>query len=129
MSSPTVKFVLNEIVRNGDPQPGDWSAMIALGPGMAAEARVAQMVARIALRPLLRVLSGWRKDKIGESLKLLLKDRLFGGRNDPFPPILFQMATGYWLSQAIYVAAKLCIADLLENRPQSSINVGSCDTL
>jgi O-methyltransferase/methyltransferase family protein len=83
------------------------------------------MVARIALRPLIRVLTGWRKDQIGESLRLLLKDRLFGGRmptkGDPFPPILFQMATGYWLSQAIYVGAKLGIADLLENGPQSSI--------
>jgi predicted naringenin-chalcone synthase len=38
MSSPTVMFVLDEVVRNGDPHPGDWGAMIALGPGMAAEA-------------------------------------------------------------------------------------------
>jgi polyketide synthase Type III len=38
MSSPTVMFVLDEVARNGDPQPGDWGVMIALGPGMAAEA-------------------------------------------------------------------------------------------
>ena len=38
MSSPTVMFVLDEVVRNGDPQPGDWGVMVALGPGMAAEA-------------------------------------------------------------------------------------------
>jgi alkylresorcinol/alkylpyrone synthase/polyketide synthase Type III len=38
MSSPTVIFVLDEVVRNGDPRPGDWGVMIALGPGMAAEA-------------------------------------------------------------------------------------------
>jgi alkylresorcinol/alkylpyrone synthase len=37
MSSPTVMFVLDEVVRNGNPQPGDWGVMIALGPGMAAE--------------------------------------------------------------------------------------------
>src|ERR1700747_1179158 len=37
MSSPTVMFVLEEVVRSGDPQPGDWGVMIALGPGMAAE--------------------------------------------------------------------------------------------
>jgi alkylresorcinol/alkylpyrone synthase len=37
MSSPTVMFVLDEVVRSGDPQPGDWGVMIALGPGMAAE--------------------------------------------------------------------------------------------
>jgi polyketide synthase Type III len=37
MSSPTVLFVLDEVLRNGDPRPGDWGIMIALGPGMAAE--------------------------------------------------------------------------------------------
>ena len=37
MSSPTVMFVLDEVVRHGDPRPGDWGVMIALGPGMAAE--------------------------------------------------------------------------------------------
>ena len=87
------------------------------------------MVAGIALKPLLRVLTGWRKDKIGERLRLLLKDRAFGEsmptRDDPSPPILFQMATGYWLSQAIYVAAKLGIADLLENGPQSSVRLAA----
>ncbi len=38
MSSPTVMYVLDEVVRLGDPQPGDWGVMVALGPGMAAEA-------------------------------------------------------------------------------------------
>lgn len=38
MSSPTVMFVLDEVVRNGNPHPGEWGVMIALGPGMAAEA-------------------------------------------------------------------------------------------
>ena len=37
MSSPTVMFVLDEIVRAGDPRPDDLGVMIALGPGMAAE--------------------------------------------------------------------------------------------
>ena len=37
MSSPTVMFALDEVVRSGDPRPGDWGVMIALGPGMAAE--------------------------------------------------------------------------------------------
>jgi alkylresorcinol/alkylpyrone synthase len=37
MSSPTVMFVLDEVVRRGNPRPGDWGVMIALGPGMAAE--------------------------------------------------------------------------------------------
>jgi 3,5-dihydroxyphenylacetyl-CoA synthase len=37
MSSPTVMFVLDEVARKGDPRPGDWGVMIALGPGMAAE--------------------------------------------------------------------------------------------
>ncbi|HLJ85975.1 MAG TPA: type III polyketide synthase [Candidatus Angelobacter sp.] len=38
MSSPTVMFVLDEVVRTGDPRPGDWGVMLALGPGIAAEA-------------------------------------------------------------------------------------------
>jgi polyketide synthase Type III len=38
MSSPTVMFVLDEVMRTGAPQPGDWCVMVALGPGMAAEA-------------------------------------------------------------------------------------------
>ena len=38
---------------------------------------------------------------------------------NPQPPALFQMATGYWLSQAIYVAAKLGLADLLKDGPKS----------
>jgi polyketide synthase Type III len=38
MSSPTVMFVLDDVSRNGDPRPGDWGMMTALGPGMAAEA-------------------------------------------------------------------------------------------
>jgi alkylresorcinol/alkylpyrone synthase len=37
MSSATVIFVLDEVVKKGDPKPGDWGVMIALGPGMAAE--------------------------------------------------------------------------------------------
>ena len=39
----------------------------------------------------------------------------------PSPLGLFEMATSYWLSQAVYVAAKLGIADLLSNGPQSCV--------
>jgi predicted naringenin-chalcone synthase len=42
MSSPTVMFVLDDVSRNGDPRPGDWGVMAALGPGMAAEAALLQ---------------------------------------------------------------------------------------
>jgi len=42
-----------------------------------------------------------------------------GSRNGNSPPALFQIATGYWLSQAVYVAAKLGLADLLKDRPRS----------
>jgi len=38
MSSPTVLFVLNEVLRSGSPQPGDYGVLLALGPGFAAEA-------------------------------------------------------------------------------------------
>lgn len=45
-----------------------------------------------------------------------------GGNNksNPRPPALFRMAAGYWLSQAIYVAAKLGLADLLKDGPKPS---------
>jgi len=42
-----------------------------------------------------------------------------GSRNGNLPPALFQIATGYWLSQAVYVAAKLGLADLLRDGPRS----------
>jgi predicted naringenin-chalcone synthase len=42
MSSPTVLFVLDEVTRHGEPRPGDWGAMTALGPGMAGEVALLQ---------------------------------------------------------------------------------------
>lgn len=38
MSSATVLFVLNEVIASGEPRPGDWGFLTALGPGFAAEA-------------------------------------------------------------------------------------------
>ena len=43
--------------------------------------------------------------------------------SNPQPPPLFQMATGYWISQAIYVAAKLGIADYCHNGPKSCLEL------
>jgi alkylresorcinol/alkylpyrone synthase len=37
ISSATIFFVLDEVVRTARPAPGDWGVMIALGPGFAAE--------------------------------------------------------------------------------------------
>ncbi len=37
MSSATVVFVLDDLLRAGEAAPGDWGLMIALGPGFAAE--------------------------------------------------------------------------------------------
>ena len=37
MSSATVLFVLDQVLSSGQPRPGDWGVMIALGPGFAAE--------------------------------------------------------------------------------------------
>ncbi len=42
MSSPTVMFVLDEVMHAGSPRPDDWGVMVALGPGMAAEAALLQ---------------------------------------------------------------------------------------
>src|SRR4030095_14915066 len=39
MSSATILFVLEEALRSGAPQTGDWGLMIALGPGFAAAGR------------------------------------------------------------------------------------------
>lgn len=81
----------------------------------------------MAFWPLLRVLNGTRRTRSWAELKLLLKDRLLPATTarskdqNPLPPVLFQMATAYWVSQAIYVAAKLGIADLLADGPQSSV--------
>jgi hypothetical protein len=64
-------------------------------------------------------------------IKPLLRDRLFSLRiastkeGNASPPVLFQMATGYWVSQAIYVAAKLGIADLLKDGPQSCVTLAA----
>jgi hypothetical protein len=44
---------------------------------------------------------------------------------NPSPPVLFQMASGYWTSQAIYVAAKLGVADLLNDGPQSCVTLAT----
>jgi len=57
-------------------------------------------------------------------IKPLLHDRFAhrptGNRDgNPTPPVLFQMASGFWLAQAVYVAAKLGLADLLANGPMS----------
>ena len=38
MSSPTVLFVLNEVIEQENPQPGDFGVMLALGPGLVVEA-------------------------------------------------------------------------------------------
>jgi hypothetical protein len=86
------------------------------------------MVARRwALWPLLRALRRARRMGLWAEMKPLVKGRLFPVKSaptkerNPSPPDLFQMTTGYWISQAIYVAAKLGIADLLKDGPQSSV--------
>jgi len=89
------------------------------------------MVARVAFGPFLRVLNGARRTRSWAELKSLLGYGLFPARTsrlkdpNPRPPLLFQMATAYWVSQAIYVAAKLGIADLLANGPQSAATLAA----
>ncbi len=46
--------------------------------------------------------------------------------NGPSPAQqLDQMITGYWISQSIYVAAKLGIADLLADAPRTVEQLGT----
>ena len=86
------------------------------------------MVAR-RLRPwrLVQILRPVGRKGVWTEIRQLLKSRLLtvriakGTRENPSPPALFEMATAYWLSQAIYVAAKLGIADLLKDGPQSCV--------
>jgi hypothetical protein len=86
---------------------------------------------RLALWPLLRVLRRGRRMGLWAEIKPLMKDRLFPGKSvttkerSPSPPDLFQMATGYWVSQAIYVAAKLGIADFLKDGPRSCVSLAT----
>jgi hypothetical protein len=86
------------------------------------------MVARrLAFWSLLQVFHRARGVSLWAQMKPLLRHRLFPVRiattkeRNPSPPVLFEMATAYWLSQAIYVAAKLGIADLLKDGPQSCV--------
>src|ERR1700686_4950266 len=82
---------------------------------------------RLPFWPLLKVLHRARRIGWWAEMKPLLRDRLFHAsvavskEGNPSPPVLFQMATGYWVCQAIYVAAKLGIADLLKDGPQSCV--------
>lgn len=47
----------------------------------------------------------------------------FSLRRSHEPPPLFQMASAYWISQPIYVAAKLGIADILKDSPKSGAEI------
>jgi SAM-dependent methyltransferase len=85
------------------------------------------VVRRLPFWPLLRVFYRARRMGLWPEMKPFLRDRLFPGRVastkkwHSSSAALFQMATGYWVSQAIYVAAKLGIADLLKDGPQSYV--------
>ncbi len=48
------------------------------------------------------------------------QDDLINSNDMPPKVALLQMITGFWISQAIYVAAKLGIADLMKDGPKSS---------
>ncbi|MFN8491776.1 MAG: methyltransferase dimerization domain-containing protein [Caldilineaceae bacterium] len=43
----------------------------------------------------------------------------------PPPVTLLQMMTGYWISQALYIVAKLGVADLLVNGPQPATDLAT----
>jgi len=86
------------------------------------------MVARrLSFWPILRVLHRAQRMGLWAEMKPLLRDRLFPVKSAATKEeyssaaTLFRIATGYWVSQAIYVAAKLGIADLLKDRPQSCV--------
>jgi O-methyltransferase domain/Dimerisation domain len=85
---------------------------------------------RLRLWPLIRLLRRVRENSLWADIEPLLRGRLLltkrtPKKGNPAPPALFQMAAGYWLSQAIYVAAKLGIADLLTEDPKSSVELAA----
>ena len=79
----------------------------------------------------MRLLRRSREMNRDEEIKQLLKVRSMSGARknrklpNPSPPALFEMAAAYWAAQAIYVAAKLGIADLLAEGPKSSIELAA----
>jgi SAM-dependent methyltransferase len=85
---------------------------------------VARRLAPGRLRTILRLTSTqgiWREIKQILNPRVLAQGLAKRTEENPSPPALFEMATAYWLSQAIYVAAKLGIADLLRDGPQSCV--------
>lgn len=88
---------------------------------------------RLAFWRLLPFVLRARRMGLWAEMKELLNQQFFSrgmarkAENSPSPPVLFKMATAYWLSQAIYVAAKLGIADLLKDGPQSCVAL-ACST-
>src|SRR5579872_2557619 len=91
-------------------------------------------IAAVRVGPFLRVLNHrvrtarWRElrqlFKNGDASHSTAGKTLAGFSTSPRfshqPPLLFQMASAYWVSQTIYVAAKLAIADLLDGAPKSA---------
>jgi len=90
------------------------------------------MVARrLAPWRLLQILRLLGRKGVWTEIKQLLNRRVLARglakrtEENPSPPALFEMATAYWLSQAIYFAAKLGIADLLRDGPQSGVTLAA----
>src|SRR6266849_650549 len=85
------------------------------------------VVRRLTPWRLLQLLRPVSRKGVWTEVKQLVNSRLLpiriakGTEENPSPPALFEMATAYWISQAIYVAAKLGIADLLKEGPQSCV--------
>ena len=85
---------------------------------------VARRLAPWRLRQILRLVSSqgvWTEIKQLLNPRVLARGLAKRTQENPSPPALFEMATAYWLSQAIYVAAKLGVADLLRDGPQSCV--------
>ena len=70
-----------------------------------------------AFRDGLAAILGQTRKNVNSDLALPL---LTAAGSPTEPPPLFQLASGYWVSQAIYVAAKLGIADVLKDGAKSS---------
>ena len=83
---------------------------------------VASRLLRLAPQTLRVMTSSVRRGRWREFREVLLHGLSLsrrGGGPSGRPPALFEMATSYWISQVVYVAAELSIADVLKHGPKS----------
>ena len=65
-------------------------------------------------------LLNWRRVKVAIQIKLFTLTKAITTSLVPAPLAMYQIICGFWVSRAIYIAAKLGIADYLQNQPKTA---------